>query len=72
MSEFISSVRLAVPRLSFRRIVEAIIAADARYREMQHLRELDDRMLRDIGVSRGDIEQELRRTYMADIHIVSR
>jgi uncharacterized protein YjiS (DUF1127 family) len=64
MTAFISSVRLAVPRLTFRRIVEAIVAADARYRQMQHLRELDDRMLRDIGVHRGDIEQELRRSHM--------
>jgi uncharacterized protein YjiS (DUF1127 family) len=34
---------------------------DARWRSRARLAELDDRMLRDIGVSRAEVAAELRR-----------
>lgn len=55
------NVRTARPRLSVRGLVKAIIEIDARYRARVHLTELDDHMLRDIGLNRGDVAKELRR-----------
>ena len=53
-------VRVARPRLSVRGVLDFLAAADARHRSRLHLRELDDRMLRDIGLTRADVA-ELRR-----------
>jgi uncharacterized protein YjiS (DUF1127 family) len=55
------SVRLARPRISFRSLIEALVQADARHRRGLHLRQLDDRMLRDMGISRADVDREIRR-----------
>jgi len=57
----LSPVRPARPRLTLRRLVDLLTAADARYRARIRLASLDDRMLRDIGVTRGDLAAELRR-----------
>jgi uncharacterized protein YjiS (DUF1127 family) len=47
------------PRLSVRGILDFLIAADARYRSVRQLRELDDHLLRDMGVTRADVDAEI-------------
>lgn len=49
------------PRLSVRGILERLAAADALHRQHHVLKTLDDRMLRDIGVTRAEVAAELRR-----------
>lgn len=56
------SARIHWPRLSVRGFVARLVDADARYRQSLTLRQLDDRMLRDIGASRAGIGDEPRRT----------
>lgn len=51
----------AAPRPTVRRALGWLLALDALFRERHALAELDDRMLRDIGVSRGDVAHTLRR-----------
>jgi uncharacterized protein YjiS (DUF1127 family) len=55
------NVRLALPRTSVRSLVKAILEMDRRYRSRVRLDELDDHMLRDIGITRADVDAELRR-----------
>lgn len=55
------NVRLARPRLSVRGLVKALVDIDARYRARVQLKELDDHMLRDMGLTRADVDAELRR-----------
>lgn len=43
------------------RLFARLAALDRHHREMRYLREMDDRLLRDIGVTRADIEAEMRR-----------
>ena len=50
----------ARPRLTAHGLLGLLAALDVRYRTRAHLAELDDRMLRDIGVTRADIAAELR------------
>jgi uncharacterized protein YjiS (DUF1127 family) len=54
-------VRLPRPRLAARGLLGFLADLDARWRARARLAELDDRMLRDIGVSRADVAAELRR-----------
>jgi uncharacterized protein YjiS (DUF1127 family) len=54
-------VRFARPRLSVRSLVDAAMKIDARHRSRVHLLELDDRMLRDMGLTRADVDAELRQ-----------
>lgn len=54
-------VRTARPRLTVRGLVKAVVGLDARYRSRAQLVELDDRMLRDMGLTRADVAAELRR-----------
>lgn len=49
------------PRLSARGILDRLAAYDALYRQRRALESLDDRMLRDIGVNRAEVEAEIRR-----------
>lgn len=49
------------PRLTLRGVVGFLVAADRKHRMRVRLVELDDRMLRDIGVTRADVADELRR-----------
>ena len=49
-------VRTARPRLSVRGVLDCLAALDARHRARVHLVELDDRMLRDIGVTRAEVD----------------
>ncbi len=53
--------RVSRPRLGLRGILDILSGLDARYRMQRTLLELDDRMLRDMGLSRADVAQELRR-----------
>ena len=52
--------RTARPRPTAQGVLGFLAALDARYRTRAHLAELDDRMLRDIGITRADIAAELR------------
>ena len=52
------------PRLTLRGVVDRLAGLDARYRMNHHLRHLDDRMLRDVGVTRAEIAAEIRRPLM--------
>jgi uncharacterized protein YjiS (DUF1127 family) len=49
------------PKAALRRLIERLTALDSAHRRRSDLAILDDRMLRDIGISRGDVEVELRR-----------
>ena len=52
---------VARPRLTVRGILDRLASLDARYRDRMDLEALDDRMLRDIGLTRADVAAELRR-----------
>jgi uncharacterized protein YjiS (DUF1127 family) len=56
---------LGAPRLSARRalgwLLERVVALDTLFRERSQLAEMDERMLRDVGVTRVDVEDALRR-----------
>ncbi len=54
-------VRSYRPHLTARGIVGALFAVEKRYRARVHLRELDDSALKDIGITRADVADELRR-----------
>ena len=47
-------VRLARPRLAVRGLLACLAELDARYRARVRLAQLDDQMLRDIGITRAD------------------
>jgi uncharacterized protein YjiS (DUF1127 family) len=42
---------------------DALLLWQERARQRHHLRELDDRMLRDLGLSRADIEREATKPF---------
>jgi uncharacterized protein YjiS (DUF1127 family) len=54
-------VQLALPRL--RRLRVHLRDAETRRRQARNLENLDARLLRDIGVSSGDVAEEVRRLY---------
>lgn len=58
-----SAARSTWPRLSVRGILDHLIALDALYRQRRTLESLDDRMLRDIGVTRADVDAEVKRPF---------
>ena len=51
----------ARPRLTVRGMLDRLASLDARYRNRMDLKALDDRMLRDVGLTRADAAAELRR-----------
>lgn len=53
--------RFGWPRLAWRRALGALVALDRLHRERADLAALDDRALRDIGVTRHDVEAALGR-----------
>jgi uncharacterized protein YjiS (DUF1127 family) len=52
---FLSPARRPWPRLRLRGVVEAMIAADARYRDRENFLRLDEHLMRDIGLTRADL-----------------
>lgn len=50
------------------RVVDLLLTWSDRMRQRRHLAELDDRLLRDIGVSRADIEAEISRPFWRPEH----
>ena len=55
------SARTARPRLSARGVLDFLAGADARHRARMKLRQLDDHLLRDMGITRADIDAATRR-----------
>jgi len=55
------TARTAWPRLTVRGFLDRLVELDARSRNRMDLRALDDRILRDIGLTRADVAAELRR-----------
>lgn len=49
------------PRLSGRLVLDFLAALDRRARARHQLAHLDDRILRDIGLTRDDVRAELRK-----------
>ncbi|MBC06916.1 DUF1127 domain-containing protein [Thalassospira sp.] len=47
-------------------MVEYLALLQARARDRHALQNLDDQMLKDIGVTRADIEQELAKPFLSD------
>lgn len=45
------------------RLLDVAMSWRERARQRRHLAELDDRLLRDIGVSRADVEGEISRPF---------
>ena len=62
-------LRAATPRLLshlYRHAADAIRAWRTRLVMRHSLRELDDRMLRDVGLTRADVERELSKPFWRD------
>jgi uncharacterized protein YjiS (DUF1127 family) len=60
-----TALRTARPsrsRLTARGVLDFFAALDARHRERHYLRIMDDRLLRDIGATRADVEAEFRNS----------
>ena len=53
--------RTSRPRLSVRGVLDFFAEADARHRARVQLSHLDDHLLRDMGLTRNDIEAAIRR-----------
>ena len=64
MTHTIGSARSSRPRLSGRAVLDFLANADARYRARMQLRQLDEHLLRDVGVTRADRDAEVRRTFL--------
>jgi uncharacterized protein YjiS (DUF1127 family) len=61
MTSVLRPARSYRPRPTVRGLLQALVSANARYRAAVHFSRLDDHLLRDIGLSRGDALAELRR-----------
>jgi len=55
------TARTAWPRLTVRGFLDRLVEIDARNRNRRDLMALDDRILRDVGLTRADVAAELRR-----------
>ena len=53
--------RTSRPRLTARGLLRLLVHADARHRAAVHFSRLDEHLMRDIGIGRGDADAELRR-----------
>lgn len=53
--------RVVRPRLAVRGLFARLLRYEARHRSRVDLKALDDTMLRDIGLTRADVDAELRR-----------
>ena len=56
--DLLGGVKFAIVRL-----FELLIAWQERERQRHHLRELDDHLLRDMGISRADVEYEASKPF---------
>ncbi len=56
--DLLGGVKFAIVRL-----FELLIEWQERERQRHHLRELDDRLLRDMGISRADVEYEASKPF---------
>lgn len=54
----------ARPRLTVQGVLGFLATLDASYRARAHLAELDDRMLRDIGITRAEVAAEQRQSLL--------
>ncbi len=59
----LGSARIFRPRPTARAVLDFLAKADARYRARKQMRELDDHLLRDIGIARADLDAEISRTF---------
>ena len=59
---------LARPRLTVRGLLDRLADLDARHRTRIDLIALDDRMLRDVGLTRADVADELRHIAQGFVH----
>ena len=50
-------------RLSLTRLLDTVFSWQDRIRQRRHLASLDNRLLRDIGLSRVDVEQETTKPF---------
>lgn len=69
MSALVSTlgrVGFRLPRVTWRRLLDRLAAYDALHRERAGLALMDDRILRDVGMTRADVETALSRP---DAHI---
>ena len=55
------TARTAWPRLTVHGFLDRLVELDARNRNRRDLMALDDRILRDVGLTRADVAAELRR-----------
>ena len=62
-SNFIASSRGASQAGFVTRLSDTVMTWLDRARQRRHLAELDDRMLRDIGLNRGEVETEISRRF---------
>ena len=58
----VSLSRPQAPRW-FHSLMQGLLAVEERYRQRRALLSLDDRLLKDIGLSRADVEQECGKPF---------
>jgi len=54
------------PTLTLAAFVKSVAAAVQRWQQRDRLMQLDDRMLRDMGVTRGDVYRETSKPFWRD------
>jgi len=63
ISKNVSLPRLAAPRSWLQVLIVSFLRMEDRARQRRALVALDDRLLRDVGLSRADVEQEYSRPF---------
>ncbi len=61
LTQTLGHIEFDAPRSWWRRALDRLLALDLLHRERHDMAALDDRILRDIGVSRADVETALSR-----------